>query len=98
VSQPTESDAAVPREPFPYQAIREPVIMTIFFAALAAAGLVMLVPVKKHIDAGDHGWVGVAIMLLVCFCGLGLAGVYMGIKRWIWKRQYIRATGRSPFA
>ena len=104
VQQP-RSGATPPKEPFPVPEgglfigqIREPWVMTVFFAVIATAGVVFFVVCKKAADGGAAGALGAGWGLLAMFGAVGLLGMFVGIRRWRWKREYVRVMGRSPWA
>ncbi|MFM6847974.1 MAG: hypothetical protein ACKOVB_02600 [Terrabacter sp.] len=104
---PHAGEATPPREPFAYVSqdrglltlkIREPALMFVFFLALTVLGVIFFLQVKKGADQGAEGAMGVAYLILGIFGGLGVIGMVIAAVRWRWKREYVRVTGRSPWA
>ena len=104
-SSPTGTSA--PKEPFSYVSqerglltlkIREPLLMGLFFLALAVVGVIFFFMVKEGADQGAEGAMGVAYLILAIFAGLGVIGMAIAAVRWRWKREYVRVMGRSPWA
>jgi hypothetical protein len=96
-----------PREPFSYVSqerglltlkIREPALMAIFFLAFIVVGIVFFLMLKKQADAGADGAMNVGYLILAIFGGLGLVGLGIALRRWAWKREYVRVMGRSPWS
>ena len=96
-----------PKEPFAYVSqerglltlkIREPALMAIFFLAFIVVGIVFFLMLKKQADAGADGALNVGYLLLAIFCGGGLVGLGIALRRWAWKREYVRVMGRSPWS
>ncbi|GAA2743859.1 hypothetical protein GCM10009868_19290 [Terrabacter aerolatus] len=101
----TRTGGTPPKEPFPVPEgglfigqIREPWVMTVFFAVIAVAGVVLFVVCKKAADGGAQGALGAGWALLAMFGAVGLLGIVVGIRRWRWKHEYVRVMGRSPWA
>ena len=97
-----EADASLPdppQEPFAYLSgpnrIREPWFLIITFGLTSAFGIwVMINAVRGHHHAGG---LTLAAAFMVVLVGCGSIGLYVGIRRLIWKRAYRRATGHNPW-
>jgi protein-S-isoprenylcysteine O-methyltransferase Ste14 len=107
VSTPHTGGPTPPKEPFSYVSqdrglltlkIREPALMALFFLAFIVLGIVFFLMVKKGADQGAEGAMGVAYLILAIFGGLGLVGLGIAVRRWAWKREYVRVMGRSPWS
>jgi hypothetical protein len=77
--------------------LKEPAAMIVFYSAFSAVGVVFFMLTKKGIDSGAEGALMAGIVMLVAFCGLGLVGVGIGVRRLQWKRTYVDIMGHSPF-
>jgi protein-S-isoprenylcysteine O-methyltransferase Ste14 len=104
---PTGAGPTPPKEPFSYVSqdrglltlkIREPALMALFFLAFIVVGVIFFLMLKKQADAGADGALNVGYLILVIFGGLGLVGVGIALRRWAWKREYVRVMGRSPWS
>lgn len=104
-AQQSSASTTPPKEPFPVPEggifigqIREPWVMTLFFAVVAGAGVAFFLACKKAADGGAQGALGAGLALLGMFGVVGLMGIAVGVVRWRWKREYVRVMGRSPWA
>ncbi|HEY9291444.1 MAG TPA: hypothetical protein VIP98_09235 [Microlunatus sp.] len=88
-----------PREPFAYMSgpnrIREPWFLIITFGLTAAFGIwVMINAVLNHHHVGG---LMMAATFMVVLVGCGGIGLYVGIRRLIWKHNYRRTMGENPW-
>lgn len=95
-------DHVPPEEPFahmtnnPQFGPNSPVFLTLFAGAYTMAGGYVTWLGLRAATTGR--WSGLGIMFIgFCWMAVGAYGTYMGVRRWQWKREYERVTGRSPW-
>lgn len=104
--EPTDTGQTIPSEPFAYMSqpggsrakIRSPLGLILFAVILMACGVTVfciVVASSRSLEGG--GPIAAGIVMLLMFGGLGVAALIMGVKRWRWKNEYVRVTGRQPW-
>ncbi len=76
----------------PLPKIRTPILEILFFGTFTLVGVYILVLVVRQ-----HGPIGVGVFVLILFAAPGGFGVYVGVRRLLWKREYTRVMGRPPW-
>ncbi len=89
-----------PKEPFAYMSggqspipkIRTPVLELMFGFAILGLGVYEFVMVLRQ-----HGPIAAGLVPLIGLGSVGAFGMYVGLRRLLWKREYRRVMGRPPW-
>ncbi len=96
----TSQDPVPPKEPFAYMSggqspipkIRTPVLELLLGMAIVIFGIYF--PVDALVQ---HSGLGAGFFLFVMFAAVGGLGAHVGWRRLLWKREYTRMMGRTPW-
>lgn len=92
-----------PEEPFAYlsnnpgYALRSPTGTIIVYAVFASFGAWLTCSSLLEYPRARDGWLLALAVVGIFSVAVGLYVMYMGVRRWQWKREYERVMGRSPW-